>query len=162
MTGEKNPSQNRPKPVPIRYARPSALKFRRGHTMLVRSDIIIAAVQVFTDGEGERNLHSHNERDGFWFVLSGKARFYDLDDRVIAEPSAHEGAFIPRNVPYWFESVGPEPLEILQVQAIDKSVPNHRKFYRPGEKYSVESFAADGSPVGQIEVDPTPGSEMQG
>ena len=162
MTDQNTPSQNRSKPVPIRYARPSALKFSRGVTMLVRSDIMIAAVQIFTEGAGERNLHSHDERDGFWFVLSGKARFYDLDDRVIAEPSAHEGVFVPRSVPYWFESIGPEPLEILQLQAIDKSMPTHVRFYRTEEKVSFETFTTDGSPAGQVDLDPSahPGAQI--
>jgi mannose-6-phosphate isomerase-like protein (cupin superfamily) len=162
MPDEKKASQNSSKPVPIPYARPSTLKSRRGVTMLVRSDIMIAAVQIFTDGGGERNLHSHDERDGFWFVLSGKARFYDVEDRVIAEPSTHEGVFIPRTVPYWFESLGPEPLEILQVQAIDKSLPTHVKFYRAVEKVSFESFTTDGRPVGQVDMDPTahPGAQI--
>jgi mannose-6-phosphate isomerase-like protein (cupin superfamily) len=154
MTDQNTPSQNRSKPVPIRYARPSALKFRRGVTMLVRSDIMFAAVQIFTQGGGERNVHSHDALDGFWFVLNGKARFYDLDDRVIAEPGAHEGVFIPRNFSYWFESVGSEPLEILQIDAIDKSVPNRIKFQRKGEKSSFERFATDGSRVGQVDFDP--------
>jgi mannose-6-phosphate isomerase-like protein (cupin superfamily) len=154
VSDEKNLSKKTSKPVPIRYVRPSALKSRRGLTMLVRSDIMVAAVQVFTEGAGERNLHSHDERDGFWFVLSGKARFYDLDNCVIAEPSGHEGVFIPRNVPYWFESIGSEPLEILQIQAIDKSVPSRVKFYGAQEKISFENFTTDGSPAGQVDIDP--------
>jgi hypothetical protein len=47
----------------------------------------------------ERNVHFHDALDGFWFVLSGKARSSDVDDHVIAEPSAHKGVFIPRDVP---------------------------------------------------------------
>ena len=31
-----------------------------------------------------------------------------LDAKLIAEIAQHEGVFVPRNVPYWFESVGDE------------------------------------------------------
>ena len=90
----------------------------RGKTImwLARTDILFADVQILKDG-GETNLHSHSHLDGFWMVLSGRARFYGEGDVVIAEIGRHEGVLIPRGCKYWFESASEEPLEILQVAA---------------------------------------------
>lgn len=88
--------------------------------LLCRSDHLIAGVQVVGEG-GETNLHSHRNKDGFWFVLKGRARFYTTDDEVLAELGPNEGVLVPRNFPYWFERVGDVELEILQVEA--SSVP---------------------------------------
>jgi mannose-6-phosphate isomerase-like protein (cupin superfamily) len=58
--------------------------------------------------------------DGFWFVLRGAARFYTSNDDVLAELGPDEGILIPRDFPYWFESVGDAQLELLQVEAYAK------------------------------------------
>lgn len=44
---------------------------------------MLAAVQVFSNGAGERNLHSHDAFDGLWFVLAGRVRIYGAKDDVI-------------------------------------------------------------------------------
>ncbi len=111
----------------IKYARP-AEKAPKVVVPLVRSDIMYCAVQVLRAG-GENNLHSHTGMDGLWFVLRGRARFYGKDDVLIGEFGPHEGVFVPRNVPYWFEGVGDEPLEILQAEAVDRRVSNRRVDY---------------------------------
>jgi mannose-6-phosphate isomerase-like protein (cupin superfamily) len=85
---------------------------------LARTDHLFADVQVITQG-GETNLHSHSHLDGFWFVLSGRARFYGEGDRVLGELGKHEGILLPRGTPYWFESASDEPLELLQLEASD-------------------------------------------
>ena len=87
-------------------------------TNLCRTDIIKAAVQTVRGG-GENNLHSHPRRDQIFFVLGGRLRFYTTDDEVVAEVGRHEGILVPRGYPYWFESVGDEVLELLQVAAAD-------------------------------------------
>ena len=51
-----------------------------------------------------------------WSYAAGSG-FYGEDDAVLGEFGKHEGVMIPRNVKYWFESVGAEPLELLQVEA---------------------------------------------
>ena len=91
---------------------------------IARSDIMYCAVQVLREGGGN-NLHSHTGMDGLWFVLSGRMRFYDQNG-LVGEYGKHEGVFVPRNVPYWFESVGDEPLELLQAEAIDRRGKNKR------------------------------------
>lgn len=110
-------------------AEPSAIVFdygdieidaRRAKTVanLCRSDLMKVAVQVVRRG-GENNLHSHPHRDEIFFVLSGRVRVYSTDDELIADIGRHEGVLIPRGFPYWFESVGDDVLELLQVAAAD-------------------------------------------
>ena len=53
----------------------------------------------------------------FWMVLKGRVRFYGPDDVLIGEFGPHEGTITPRYARYWFENVGDEDLEILQVGA---------------------------------------------
>lgn len=85
---------------------------------LAKTDRLFATVQVITNG-GETNLHSHSHLDGFWYVLKGRARFYCDVDTVHSELGPSEGVLIPRGAKYWFESVGSEPLEILQLECSD-------------------------------------------
>lgn len=138
------------------YILPDELKSKRAVTPLVRSELMVAAVQLFTKGGGERNVHSHDALDGFWFVLSGRALFYDLEDRVIGDLGRHQGIFIPHDAAYWFECAGEEPLEILQVEAIDRTLPNKVKFYRPGERFTIERYDRDGKFLDQVTVEPSP------
>jgi mannose-6-phosphate isomerase-like protein (cupin superfamily) len=88
---------------------------------LARTDRLISDVQVINQG-GETNLHSHTHLDGFWFVLSGRARFYGEGNKVLADIGKHEGILLPRGSKYWFESGSDEPLELLQIEASDKPV----------------------------------------
>lgn len=96
----------------LKDGQPKAVK------LLARSDRAFFAVQLVSEG-GENNLHSHAHVDGFWFVLSGRARFYTTGDELIGEFGPHEGVLVPREYPYWFESVGDDELEILQFEASD-------------------------------------------
>jgi quercetin dioxygenase-like cupin family protein len=91
---------------------------RKEFDQLCKSELMIAGVQTVGEG-GETNLHSHRHLDGFWFVLKGRARFYTTDDEVLGDFGPFEGVHIPRNYPYWFERVGEENLEILQVESTD-------------------------------------------
>jgi mannose-6-phosphate isomerase-like protein (cupin superfamily) len=102
---------NYQRPV-LKESQPKAVK------MLARTDRAFFAVQVVRDG-GENNLHSHKHVDGFWFVLSGRARFYTTGDELLGEFGPLEGVLVPRGYPYWFESCGEDELEILQFEASD-------------------------------------------
>jgi mannose-6-phosphate isomerase-like protein (cupin superfamily) len=114
----------------VKYTRPSEVAAKL-LVPIAHSDIMFCAVQVLREG-GENNLHSHQAMDGLWFVLSGRVRFYGADHELIGEFGKHEGVFVPRNVPYWFESVGDEPLEILQAESIDRrEKSNKRTDYEP-------------------------------
>lgn len=111
-----------PEARPIAYRKPVVTR-GKALVKLCRTDRMIGIVQVIAQG-GENNLHSHRHADGLWFVLSGRVRFYGDEGRVIGEYGRHEGVLIPRGCPYWFEAVGGEEAEILQVEAFDKAFPD--------------------------------------
>jgi len=102
---------------PFRFEKPDG-PAKKKVVKLARTDRMIAMVQVIRSG-GENNLHSHPNLDGFWFVLKGRVRFYGDDDVVVGEYGPYEGVLVPRTIPYWFESVGEEELELLQVEAFN-------------------------------------------
>lgn len=83
---------------------------------LAKSAFLDAGIQN-VGPEGATNLHSHSGNDGFWFVLAGRARFYDENDNLFAEVGPHEGVLVPHSTPYWFESSDEETLQILHVAA---------------------------------------------
>ena len=65
--------------IPYRYVRPDVdLKGKRAIYFLGKTDILKAQVQIVPVG-GENDLHYHPGTDGFWWVIQGKARFYDGD-----------------------------------------------------------------------------------
>jgi len=130
----------------FRYKAPKSINRDRAYVPLARSDIMLAVVQVFRNTGGEPQMHSHAALDGFWFVLKGRARFYGEDDVVAGELGEHEGIFIPRNAKYWFEPVGSEQLELLQVEAIDKQVPNTITMYGPKKASGpIEIYSPEGT-----------------
>ena len=136
----------------VKYKRPDEIAAKL-LVPLAHSDIMFCAVQVLRDG-GENNLHSHAAMDGLWFVLSGKVRFYGKDHEVIGEFGKHEGVFIPRDVPYWFESVGDEVLELLQVEARDPNTKNsYRRLRKSETPLKVGIYKPEGDFVLETEVD---------
>jgi len=102
------------------YKSPEKLTRPKANTLLTRSNLVRAMVQVVREG-GENNLHYHSKVDGFWFVLKGRARFYGPKDELIAECGPQEGLVIPQYARYWFEKTGPDDLEILLVQGFDQA-----------------------------------------
>jgi mannose-6-phosphate isomerase-like protein (cupin superfamily) len=81
---------------------------------LVRNDLVRLNVQVVKEG-GENNLHYHTGGDNCWMILRGAARFYGVGDVLIGEFGPHDGILIPGGSRYWFEKIGDEDLEILQI-----------------------------------------------
>ena len=79
-----------------------------------RAPTIVVAVQVVKDG-GENNLHYHINADQVYFVLKGRVRFTGVDDVVLGEAGPQQGIFVPGGARYWFEKVGSEDLEVLQL-----------------------------------------------
>ena len=98
---------------------------------ITKTDLLRVGVQVVLKDGGETNMHAHPNLDSTWMVLAGRARFYGYGDVVIAEPGKHEGVNIPRGVPYWFEAISDEPLEILHITAADPTARNERVNYAP-------------------------------
>lgn len=87
--------------------------------LLCKGKRMRGAVHIVRKG-GEEHLHSHKTVDGFWMVLSGRVRFHGDGDIVFGEFGPTEGLLMPRNTRYWFESVGTEELELLQVLGFDE------------------------------------------
>jgi len=119
------------------YQTPASLEKGKGIVRLCRSDIVYSSVQVLQSG-GENNMHAHPAQDGIWIVLKGRVKFYGKGDVVLAELGPLQGIHIPRGFYYWFESASPEMLEILQVEAIDKSVKNERLNMTPPKDFATE------------------------
>jgi mannose-6-phosphate isomerase-like protein (cupin superfamily) len=87
---------------------------------ITKTRLLAAGVQLVRNG-GETVLHSHNTEDEIWYVLAGHAAFYGKDNERV-EVSRDDGVIIEVAVPYWFEALGDEPLEILRVAAKDPAV----------------------------------------
>jgi mannose-6-phosphate isomerase-like protein (cupin superfamily) len=104
------------------YMKPEAVGTAKGFVRLGTSPLIKGMVQVIKKNGGENNLHYHKAVDTFWMVLKGRVRFYGPEDVVIGEFGPFEGTITPRFSRYWFENVGDEDLELLQVAA--NAVPN--------------------------------------
>ena len=95
------------------------------------SDLMKVQMQIVKDG-GENNLHAHPDVESIWIVLKGRARFYGMNDVLVAELGPGEGVAIPKGVPYWFDNTEEEPLEIYHITSRDSSIKDvHRVNFAP-------------------------------
>ena len=78
---------------------------------LAQTPAVKVELQVVEEG-GENRMHSHPNLDGVWYVVSGRARFYDENDRPI-EVGAGEGVVVPHDTKYWFEAAGDDALHVF-------------------------------------------------
>ncbi|MCH7482566.1 MAG: cupin domain-containing protein [Chloroflexi bacterium] len=113
----------------FKYEPPASLDRPKRTVQITNTALLRVGVQVVRKDGGETNMHAHPSLDSTWMVLAGQARFYGYGDVVIAEPAKHEGVNIPRGVPYWFEAISDEPLEILHITATDPTATNERVNY---------------------------------
>jgi mannose-6-phosphate isomerase-like protein (cupin superfamily) len=104
-------------PVRFSYQAPTGVNAGKGRVNLGKGDIVRGVVQIVKKNGGENNLHYHTTTASFWMVLKGRVRFYGPGDVLIGEFGPHEGTITPRYARYWFENVGDDDLEILQVAA---------------------------------------------
>jgi mannose-6-phosphate isomerase-like protein (cupin superfamily) len=116
------------------YERPATDKPKK-IIWLGKTERLFATVQVISNG-GETNLHSHVHLDGFWFVMSGRGRFYSDETTIACELGPQQGVLVPRGTKYWFESVGEEPLEILQIECSDVAIKTHRQLLSDRTDYT--------------------------
>ena len=84
---------------------------------LLYNHMVISTVQIMEKGQGT-TLHYHNDQDGYWMVLAGRARFYGEGDTHYGDLGPMEGIFMPRYTRYGFESIDDEPLQILRVSQL--------------------------------------------
>jgi mannose-6-phosphate isomerase-like protein (cupin superfamily) len=130
----------------VKYTPPAEPPKLKKAIRLCNTDINFVAVQVVGEG-GENNLHSHSSLDGFWFVLEGRARFYGEGDEVIGDIGKYEGVMIPRGTPYWFESVGDVPLQILQVESKAQNTVEKRTDFTPPKASALRFLGHSGTLV---------------
>ena len=100
------------------YNKPEGVDTGKGRVELVKTDRLRGIVQIVKKNGGENNLHYHTNSDSMWMVVKGRARFYGPGDEVIGEFGPQEGTVTPAYSRYWFENVGEDDLELLQVTAI--------------------------------------------
>ena len=84
---------------------------------LIYNESVISTVQVMEKGQGN-TLHYHNDQDGYWLILGGKARCHGEEGIILGDLGPFEGIFIPHHTRYWFESIDDKPLEILRVSSL--------------------------------------------
>jgi mannose-6-phosphate isomerase-like protein (cupin superfamily) len=126
-------------PVTFAYARPSGVNAGKGRVKLGKSDIVRGVVQIVKKHGGENNLHYHTTSASFWMVLKGRVRFYGPDDVVIGEFGPHEGTITPRYARYWFENIGDEDLEILQVSAFSEGARNSGRTDVSAQRFDIST-----------------------
>jgi mannose-6-phosphate isomerase-like protein (cupin superfamily) len=126
-------------PTTFSYAKPSGVNAGKGFVNLGRRDIVRGAVQVVKKNGGENNLHFHTTSASFWMVLKGRVRFYGPGDVLIGEFGPHEGTITPRYSRYWFENVGDEDLEILQVSAFSEGAKTSGRTDAAPQKFDLKT-----------------------
>jgi mannose-6-phosphate isomerase-like protein (cupin superfamily) len=103
---------------PVRYAPPTTAKGPKTVMRLASTDLVTVLLQIVRDG-GENNLHFHTNADTLYMVLRGSVRFHGVGDKLIGEFSDRQGVVLPGGTRYWFEKIGADDLELLQVISKD-------------------------------------------
>lgn len=117
-------------PFQVAKVRPQLVSRGKTSTQLVRAGNLGIGVQVAASDGGETNLHAHPGTDSCWMVVGGKAKFYTVNDRLIAELGKFEMISIPAGTPYWFDTVDPdENLVILHITSRIPGVHSERIDY---------------------------------
>lgn len=124
-------------PLTFGYVPPSGVNSGKGRVDLGKKDIIRGVVQVVKKNGGENNLHYHSRSASFWMVLKGRVRFYGPGDAVIGEFGPNEGTVTPRYSRYWFENVGDDDLEILQVMAYSDGAETNGRTDVDAQKFDI-------------------------
>jgi mannose-6-phosphate isomerase-like protein (cupin superfamily) len=126
-------------PLTFSYAKPDGVNAGKGFITLGRKDIVRGVVQVVKKNGGENNLHYHTTSASFWMVLKGRVRFYGPDDVLIGEFGPQEGTITPRYSRYWFENVGDDDLEILQVSAFSEGAKSSGRTDASEQRFKIDT-----------------------
>ena len=119
-------------PFQVAKIRPQLVSRGKTSEPLVKAGRLAIGVQVLSSDGGETNLHSHPNSDSCWMVLGGKAKFYTVNDRLLAELGKNEMISIPAGTPYWFDTATPdENLVILHITSKIPEVHSDRIDYTP-------------------------------
>lgn len=122
------------------YRKPEGVTSGKGRVELAKTDRLRGIVQIVKKNGGENNLHYHTNSDSLWVVIKGRVRFYGPGDEVIGEFGPFEGTITPAYSRYWFENIGDEELEIMQVAALhDRERPGTGRTDVTPQRYQVGS-----------------------
>ena len=94
-----------------------------GNTMdvLASAPSLWAHVKVYADG-GENSLHAHPQEDHLFFVLQGKATFFNENNEEIVT-GVNDGIIVPGGAIYSFRAGKGENLILLRIgTAVDTSL----------------------------------------
>ena len=131
------------------YAKPDKVGSGKAIVRLGKGGRIRGVVQLVREG-GENNLHYHTDSDSLWYVLKGRVRFYGAGDKVLGEFGPNEGIITPSYFRYWFERVGEEDLELLQVGALSSpEVPSSGRTDLEPQKTKVGEHARYSAEMGE-------------
>ncbi len=72
-------------------------------------------------------------------MSKGRVKFYGPEDVLIGEFGPNEGTFTPAYSRYWFENIGDEDLELLQVSAFQSGAANAGRTDAAPQRYKVGS-----------------------
>jgi mannose-6-phosphate isomerase-like protein (cupin superfamily) len=89
---------------------------KRNVGVVARTDNLVVLAHVWEKG-GEAALHSHHSTDASWVVIQGQVVFYGEGDVELARLNRAQGILVPRDVKYWFQSTGDEPLIMVRAAA---------------------------------------------
>jgi mannose-6-phosphate isomerase-like protein (cupin superfamily) len=125
-------------------AAPRRKKPAKAYFDLLKTDAVKVELQIVEEG-GENRMHSHPYLDGIWYVLRGRARFYDVNDQPV-EVGADEGVHVPHGTRYWYETASDEPLHILlvavQTPNTDSRTRHHIEYHDPDEPALTDEVGA--------------------
>ena len=110
-------------PFEVGKVRPQLVSRGKTTARIVQAGNLSIGVQVAAADGGETNLHSHPNSDSAWMVLAGRAIFYTVGDRVIAELGKNEIVSIPAGTPYWFDVADKDSDENLVILHITSKIP---------------------------------------
>ena len=81
-----------------------------------KTDRLQVAIKVYADG-GENLMHSHNNQDHSFVVLSGEAEFHVGTEDNVKIVGQYEGVMLPKDVEYRFGNIGEGNLVMLRIGA---------------------------------------------
>src|SRR5438132_1419936 len=117
---------------------------------LARTDIMWARIQVHKKG-GQIGMHAHKHLDGFWMIVSGRARFWTRDadgtDRAIG---GSDLKYYERNLP---REAYPLPVGRPCHEVVGVVEESRDERFKPGQRVIASTGAG-----GMVEFASVPGS----
>lgn len=84
---------------------------------LINSKLVKLMVRIIRESS-EPQLRYHTNSETIWMVMRGRARFYGVGDKLLADLGPQQGILLPGGSRYRFERVGAGELELMQTIAV--------------------------------------------